>query len=81
MVKPVNWFGFEREKLKEKVIEMCKKKHYDEDLTQDELEIVNLFEELSCVRREATQSVENFFDLLDILIYYTNKRGEYAENH
>ena len=73
MVKPVDWLGFERELLKEKLIQLADKEKNEEMISEEEHALLGCFDCLN-VKKETETNIENFFEVLDELIYFANKR-------
>lgn len=75
----VNWLGFEREALKEKLLVLADKQKYEEQMTEEESALLGCFDCLN-IKKSTERNIENFFEVLDEVIYFANKRGEVAEN-
>ena len=75
----VNWHGFERQLLQEKLFELADKEKYGEAISDEEHALLSLFDCLN-IKKATETNIENFFDVLDEVIYFVNKRGEVAEN-
>lgn len=75
----VHWLGFERETLKERLLTIANKQKHEEPITEEEYELLVCFDFLN-VKKDTETNIENFFELLDEVICFANKRGECAEN-
>lgn len=75
----VNWLGFEREALKEKLLVLADRQKYEEPITEEESALLGCFDCLN-IKKSTERNIENFFEVLDEVIYFANKRGEVAEN-
>lgn len=75
----VNWHGFERQALEDKLLELADKEKYGERISDEEHALLSLFDLLN-IKKDTQTNIENFFELLDEVIYFANKRGEAAEN-
>lgn len=75
----VQWLGFEREKLKEKILDIAEKDFNSEPLKDNEKNLIQGFKELN-EKISARFSIERFFELLEDVVSFDNKRGEYAED-
>ena len=75
----VNWNGFEREALKERLLAIADKEKYEEPITEEEHALLGCFDCLN-IKKDTETNIENFFEVLDEVIYFANKRGEVAEN-
>lgn len=80
MVKPVDWLGFERELLKEKLIQLADKEKNEERISEEEHALLGCFDCLN-VKKETETNIENFFEVLDELIYFANKRCNYEKTN
>ena len=75
----VNWHGFEREELQQLLISLAKNEKYGDKISDEEHALLSLFDCLN-IKKDTETNIENFFELLDEVIYFANKRGECAEN-
>ena len=75
----VNWLGFEREALKERLLAIADKEKYEEPITEEEHALLGCFDCLN-IKKDTETNIENFFEVLDEVIYFANKRGKVAEN-
>lgn len=75
----VQWLGFEREKLKEKILDIAEKDFNSEPLKDNEKNLIQGFKELN-EKISARFSIERFFELLEDVVSFDNKRGKYAED-
>ncbi len=75
----VEWNGFEREKLQELFISLAKNEKYGETISDEQHALLSLFDCLN-IKKDTETNIENFFEVLDEVIYFANKRGEVAEN-
>lgn len=75
----VNWLGFEREALKERLLAIAEKREYEEPIAEEESALLGCFDCLN-IKKSTERNIENFFEVLDEVIYFANKRGEVAEN-
>lgn len=75
----IDWLSYKREELKEKLLELANKWYNCEEIKADELELLRAFADLDNHSIPA-KNIEEFFNVLDILLLYINKRGDYAEN-
>ena len=75
----VNWLGFEREALKEKLLVLADRQKYEAPITEEESALLGCFDCLN-IKKDTETNIENFFEVLDEVIYFANKRGEVAEN-
>lgn len=75
----VNWNGFERKALEEKILELADKEKYGESISDEEQALLSIFDCLN-IKKDTETNIENFFEVLDEVIYFANKRGEVAEN-
>ena len=78
-MEKVNWNGYEREKLKEKLLVIAEKEKYEEHISEEEYELLVCFDFLN-IKKGTETNIENFFEVLDEVIYFANKRVEVAEN-
>ena len=75
----VNWLFYKREELKQKLLELANKWYNGEEIKADEIELLKSFADLD-PRCATANNIEEFFNVLDMLLFYINKRGDYAEN-
>lgn len=75
----ITWHGFEREELKERLLAIADKEKHEEPITETEHALMSMFDCLN-IKKDTETNIENFFDVLDEVIYFANKRGEVAEN-
>ena len=75
----INWLGVQREALKKKLLEIADKQKYGEPITAEEIELLECFDFLT-IEKSTKSKIENFFEVLDEVIYCVNKRGILAEN-
>ena len=78
-MRNVNWNWFKREMLREKLLAIADKRKYEEPITEEEYALLALFDCLN-LKKETETNIENFFEVLDEVIYFVNKRGEVSEN-
>lgn len=75
----VHWLGFEREELKERLLTISDKQKYEKPITEEEHALLGCFDCLN-IKKDTETNIENFFEVLDEVIYFANKRGEVSEN-
>jgi hypothetical protein len=75
----INWLGYERDMLKERIKEIQNRKYNGMELTQDEDDLIEMLHGLT-VKCSIERVIENFFEVLDEMLYFVNKRGECSED-